>query len=59
MLLAADDGRLLRAGRPGTVQSSVMLENGACVPQRDGVLTPKTKDSMHCFDLVVGKVVRL
>lgn len=24
----------------GTVQSSVMLENGACVPQRDGVLTP-------------------
>ena len=24
----------------GTVQSSVMFENGACVPQRDGVLTP-------------------
>ena len=33
----------------GHTQSSVMLENGACVPQRDGVLTPKTKDSMHCF----------
>ena len=24
----------------GTVQSSVMLEKGACVPQREGVLTP-------------------
>ena len=31
----------------GTVQSSVMFENGACVPQRDGVFTPKIKDSMH------------
>ena len=31
----------------GTSQSSVMLENGACVPQRDGVLTPKIKDSIH------------
>ena len=24
----------------GTTQSNVMLVNGACVPQRDGVLTP-------------------
>ena len=31
----------------GTVQSSVMLEKGACVPQRLGVLTPYTNDSMH------------
>ena len=28
----------------GTVQSRVMFVNGACVPQRDGVLTPYTKD---------------
>ena len=33
----------------GTVQSRVMLEKGAWVPQRLGVLTPKTKDWMHCL----------
>ena len=26
-----------------------MFENGACVPQRLGVFTPKMKDSMHFF----------
>ena len=26
-----------------------MLENGACVPQRDGVFTPKMNDWMHCL----------
>ena len=38
-----------RARSAGTVQSSVMLENGACVPQRDGVFTPKMNDWMHCL----------
>ena len=33
----------------GMVQSRVMLVNGACVPQRDGVFTPYTKDWMHCL----------
>ena len=33
----------------GHTQSSVMLLNGACVPQRDGVFTPNTNDSTHCF----------
>ena len=30
----------MTAKSSGTVQSNVMLVNGACVPQRDGVLTP-------------------
>ena len=29
------------------VQSKVILEKGACVPQRLGVLTPYMKDSTH------------
>ena len=33
----------------GTVQSSVILVNGAWVPQREGVLTPYTNDWIHCF----------
>ena len=33
----------------GTVQSRVMLENGAWVPQREGVFTPNTKDWIHCL----------
>ena len=37
----------LTARSAGTVQSRVIFENGACVPQREGVLTPKMNDSMH------------
>ena len=40
---------LSSARSAGTVQSRVMLENGACVPQREGVFTPNIKDSMHFF----------
>jgi hypothetical protein len=40
LLLAADDSRQVFARSSGTVQSSVMFENGACVPQRLGVFTP-------------------
>jgi len=38
----------------GTTQSSVMLVNGACEPQRDGVLTPNTNDWMHCLTSANG-----
>ena len=31
----------------GTVQSNVILENGACVPQREGVFTPYINASRH------------
>ena len=47
-LASADDSRIL-ARSSGTVQSSVMFENGACVPQRLGVFTPKMKLCMHCL----------
>ena len=43
----------------GTVQSSVMLEKGACVPQRLGVFTPYIKDSMHFLTSSIGKIVDL